>query len=135
MTTNADAGGPIAGEIMHSIAAGDGWPDYHPTVHPAISVDPKILAQYVRTFALAPNFDLAVTVENGQLIAQATGQSKVPLCAESETRFFSIVIGAEIEFFKDRQVNVTHLVLHQGGHGMKAPNNLWWKSGFERARL
>ena len=47
-----------------------------------------------------------------------------PLFAESETRFFPIVIGAEIEFFKDHQGKVTHFVLHQGGRDMKAPKNL-----------
>jgi CubicO group peptidase (beta-lactamase class C family) len=118
--TNSDNGGIISDEIMHSISAEYGWPDYHPTVRTTVSVDPKILAQYVGTFALAPNFDLVVNVENGQLITQATGQRKVPLFAASETRFFPVVIDAEIEFFKDDQGKVTYLVLHQNGHDMKA---------------
>ena len=119
--TNGDQGGALGDEIMHSIAAEYGWHDFHPTVRTAIQVDPKILAQYVGTFELQKGFDLVVAVENGQLITQATGQGKVPLYAESETMFFPIVIPAEVEFFKDDQGNVTYLVLHQGGHDMKAP--------------
>ena len=118
--TNSSNGGLIADEILRSISAEYGWPNYHPTVRAAISVDPKILAQYAGTYALTPNFNLAVTVENGQLITQANGQGKVPIFAESETKFFPTVIDAEIEFFKDDQGKVTYLVLHQNGHDMKA---------------
>jgi hypothetical protein len=118
--TNADAGGVLADEIMHSIAAEYAWPDWHPTVRAVVQVDPKVLAQYAGTFALAPNFDLVITVENNQLMAQATGQGKAPIFAKSETKFFPTVIDAEIEFFKDDQGKVTYLVLRQNGHDMKA---------------
>jgi CubicO group peptidase (beta-lactamase class C family) len=119
--TNGDVGGLLGDEVLHSIAAEYGWPDYHPTVRTAIQIDPKKLAEYVGTFELQPGFNLMVTVENGQLMTQATGQGKVPIYAESETKFFPIVIPAEIEFFKDDQGKVTYLVLHQNGHDMKAP--------------
>jgi CubicO group peptidase (beta-lactamase class C family) len=119
--TNGDGGGRLSDEVMHSIAAEYGWPDYHPTVRAAIQIDPKILAEYVGTFELHPGFNLMVTLEDGQLMTQATGQGKVPLYAESETKFFPTVIPAEIEFFKDDQGKVTYLVLHQNGHDMKAP--------------
>lgn len=118
--TNADAGGILADEIMHSIAAEYAWPDWHPAVRASVQVDPKVLAQYAGTYSLAPNFDLAITVENNQLMAQATGQGKAPIFAESETKFFPTVVDAEIEFFKDDQGKVTHLVLHQNGHDIKA---------------
>jgi hypothetical protein len=62
-----------------------------------------------------------VTVQDGKLITQATGQGKVPLYAESETKFFPTVIPAEIEFFRDDQGKVSFLVLHQNGNEMKAP--------------
>ena len=119
--TNGDNGGVLAEEILHAIAAEYGWADFKPIVRTAIAVDPKIIAQYAGTFALTPQFDLVFTVENGQLISQATGQQKIPLFAESETVFFPTVIDAKIEFFKDDQGKVTHLVLHQSGHDLKAP--------------
>jgi CubicO group peptidase (beta-lactamase class C family) len=119
--TNSDNGGQLGDEIMHSIANEYGWPDWRPTVRTAISVDPKILAKYVGTFELQPGFDLVVTLEDGKLMTQATGQGKIPIFAESETEFFPTLIPAEIEFFKDDQGKVSYLILHQGGHDMKAP--------------
>ena len=119
--TNSDNGGTLGDELMHSIAAEYNWPDWRPNVRSTVAVDPKILAQYTGTYNLAPNFDLVVTEENGQLITQATGQGKIPLYAASETKFFPIVIDAEIDFVKDDQGTVTNLILHQGGHDMKAP--------------
>jgi CubicO group peptidase (beta-lactamase class C family) len=119
--TSGDAGGLLGDEILHSIAAEYGWPDYRPTIRTAIQVDPKILEQYAGTYELQKGFDLAVTVQDGKLITQATGQGKVPLYAESETKFFPTLIPAEIEFFKDDQGKVSFLVLRQNGHDMKAP--------------
>ena len=51
-----------------------------------IAVSPKILAQYTGTYELRPGFDLVITLEGEQLVSQATGQGKLPLFAESETR-------------------------------------------------
>ncbi|MGB8536763.1 MAG: serine hydrolase [Acidobacteriaceae bacterium] len=119
--TNSDAGGELGDEVMHSIADEYGWPDYRSTIRVAVRIDPKILAQYVGTFELRKGFDLVVTLERGQLMIQATGEGKDPLYAETETKFFPTVVPAEIEFVKDVQGTVTHLVLHRNGHDIKAP--------------
>ncbi len=90
-------------------------------VRKEITVSPKILAQYVGTYELRPGFDLVFTLEGDELISQATGQGKIPLFAETETKFFSKVIDAQIEFIKDEKGAVTHLMLYQGTIEMKAP--------------
>jgi CubicO group peptidase (beta-lactamase class C family) len=84
-----------------------------------IAVPANILAQYVGSYELNPGFDLAMTLENGQLMTQATGQPKFPMFAESETTFFLKVVDAQVEFFKNDKGQVTHLVLHQGGQDIK----------------
>lgn len=84
-----------------------------------ITVAPGVLAQYVGTYELAPKVNMMITVENGQLISQVSGQGKVPLFAESETKFFPKVVDAVIDFGKDEKG--PYLVLHQGGRDMKAP--------------
>jgi hypothetical protein len=84
-----------------------------------ISVSPAILAAYAGTYELRPGFDLVVTLEGNQLITQATGQGKLPIFPESETRFFPKVIDAEIEFFRDVTGSVTSLILHQGPNAVK----------------
>jgi CubicO group peptidase (beta-lactamase class C family) len=86
-----------------------------------ISVSEEILARYVGSYALAPNFILTVTLENGQLITQATGQGPVPIFAETETKFFPKVVRATIEFQLDDTGKVTGLVLNQNGRSMPAP--------------
>ena len=89
--------------------------------HKEIAVSPAILSQYVGTYELKPGFDMVITLENGQLITQATGQPKIPIFAESETKFFPKVMDAQIEFLKDDKGAVTHLMLHQGPAEIKAP--------------
>lgn len=85
-----------------------------------IYVSPEILKQYVGTYELQPGFDLVVTLEDGQLMSQATGQGKLPMFAETETKFFLKVVDAQIEFLKDENGAVTHLMLHQGPAEIKA---------------
>jgi hypothetical protein len=86
-----------------------------PTERKEIKVSPEILKQYVGTYELIPNFSLAITLEDGQLVSQGTNQGKVPMFAESETMFFGKLVDAEIEFVKNDKGEVTHLVLHQNG--------------------
>ena len=85
-----------------------------------VTVSPKLLAEYVGTYELAPNFDLVVTLEGTQLMTQATGQEKFPVFAESDTKFFLKVVDAQVEFFRDDKGVVSYLMLHQGGQDMKA---------------
>lgn len=84
-----------------------------------VTVSPRILAQYVGTYELAPDFSIAMTLEDGHLMTQATNQPKFPVFPESETRFFLKVVDAELEFIKNDKGEVTHLVLHQGGRDMR----------------
>jgi len=92
-----------------------------PSERKEITLAPKILEQYVGTYEMAPKINMMITLHDGQLISQLSGQGKVPLFATSETKFFPKVVDAEIEFGKDGKGAVTYLVLHQGGRDMKAP--------------
>lgn len=118
--SSGDAGGEIGDELIHSIANEYNWPDLRPVVRTAVLVNPKILETYAGKYELNKDFDITVTVESGQLMTQATGQSKIPVYAETETKFFPL-FPAEMEFVKDDQGKVNALILHQGGHDMKAP--------------
>jgi CubicO group peptidase (beta-lactamase class C family) len=84
-----------------------------------IKVPAAILAKYVGTYEVMPNFDIVMTLEGGQLVTQATGQGKLPLFAESEAKFFLKVVDAEVEFFSNEKGDVTHLMLRQGGQDVK----------------
>jgi CubicO group peptidase (beta-lactamase class C family) len=80
-----------------------------------VQVDSATLQKYVGVYELAPNFLLTVTLEDGKLMTQATGQSKVQVFPESDTKFFLKVTDAQVEFIKDDAGNVTSLKLYQGG--------------------
>lgn len=118
--TNAEGGSALAEEVMRSIAAEYNWPDYHPVLRASVPVDPKILADYVGTYELAPNYNLVFAVEGGHLTLQAAGQDKLQLYASSNTRFFPMEMSAEIEFVRDDQGKVTRMILHQNGQDVPA---------------
>ena len=85
-----------------------------------VQVSTEILETYVGEYALSSTFSVTITLEEGQLHAQATGQGKIPLFAESETKFFMKVVDAQISFTKDESGEVTGAVLHQNGREMPA---------------
>jgi hypothetical protein len=84
-----------------------------------MSVDPKMLAQYAGNYEVSPTFSIAITIQGRQLMSQATGQSKIPFHAESETKFFSTVVDAEVEFFNNDKGEIGYLMLHQDGQEVK----------------
>lgn len=92
-----------------------------PSERKSINVPASVLADYAGTYRLQPGFDLVVTLEGAQLMTQATGQSKFPVFAESETKFFPKVVDAQIEFVRGKDGKVDHLILRQGGHDTEAP--------------
>lgn len=74
-----------------------------------------ILNTYAGDYEIQPGFTLTMTVENGRLMSQATGQQKVELFAESPTKFFLKVVDAQVEFIKGPDGKVSSLFLYQNG--------------------
>ncbi len=89
-----------------------------PKVRKEIAVDEKILERYVGTYELAPTFAIAVTREGNHLFAQATGQPRFEIFAETERDFFLKVVDAQITFDVDAEGRVTGMVLHQNGQNV-----------------
>jgi len=118
--TNAQGGEELAQEVMRSIATEYGWPDFQPKVVTAVTMDPKIVAEYVGTYEVGPNFDIVIALKDGHLVASATGQSEEEVIAESATKFLVPAVGAEFEFVPDAQGKVAYLVLNPGARSMKA---------------
>ena len=80
-----------------------------------VAVDAAKLEPLTGVYELAPNFTVTITREGAALFAQATGQERFPLFAESDSEFFFKVVDAQISFVKDGSGNFTSIVLHQGG--------------------
>jgi len=114
--TNARGGQRLANAIMRSIASVYDWPDFHPIVRARIAVDPAVLAMYIGVYELTPTLSIAITMENGQLMGRATHQQKFRMFPESQSKFFLKVVDAQLEFFRDANGQISHLVLHQDNH-------------------
>ena len=113
--------GSAPGDIAHKLAAvAHGETVVLASERKEVTVAPAILANYVGTYEASPTFAFVMTLEGGQLMTQATGQGKLPLFAESETKFFLKAVDAEVDFVKNDKGEVTGMVLHQGGQDIKA---------------
>ena len=111
-----------AGNVARDlIAITYGLPYQTPVARTSITVSPAVLGQYVGRYQIAPDFILTVTLEDGHLMTQATGQNKLEVFAESETKFFLKVVDAQLTFEKDASGKATYVTLHQGGQDRKAP--------------
>jgi CubicO group peptidase (beta-lactamase class C family) len=80
-----------------------------------VDVDAKVLDGYVGDYQLAPNFILTVTRDGNRMITQATGQGRIEIFPESQTKFFTKVMEASITFVVDDQGRATSIILHQNG--------------------
>jgi CubicO group peptidase (beta-lactamase class C family) len=83
-------------------------------------VDPKLYDVFAGRYQLLPTFVLTVSRDGDRLMVQGTDQSKIEFFPESETKFFSKQIGAEVTFVKDDKGEVTQLILHQGARNQQA---------------
>ena len=114
-----DAAGKVTGMVLHRRQGGDEeavkTDEAPPAKRVAVRVEPAVLASYVGEYELFPGFTIVVTQEGVKLFAQATGQPRFELFAESETKFFLDVVDAQVDFVRDPAGAVTGLVLHQGG--------------------
>ena len=84
-------------------------------VRKEIQLRTEIMEKYVGVYEIAPNFEISVTLEDGKLMTQATGQGKFEIFAESQTKFFLKVVDAQIEFMDNNTGNYDAFILYQGG--------------------
>ena len=122
--TNADQGGAVANELSRRIQRVYEWDSFAepaprgyrpPVARTEITVAESVLRNYVGEYQLTPQLSLTITLEEGRLQAQPTGQSKAPLFAEAPDKFFLRVANVQLTFTRASSGEVTGLILHQGG--------------------
>ncbi len=111
--------GANPGAIAHKVAALY-VPELQPVAKKAVNIDPKIFDSYVGQYEVTPQLVFTISREGDKFMAQVTGQPKIELFAESETKFFFKVIEAGVEFVKDPASRVTQLVFRQSGIELEA---------------
>jgi len=85
-----------------------------------ISLQPDQMQPFVGEYEIQPGFSLMVTLENGHLMTQATGQEKFEIFPESPVKFFLKVVDAQLVFQRNTDGKVDSLILYQGGAEIKA---------------
>lgn len=122
--TNADQGSAVMAELTRRIQAAYAWDavaepaprGYQPRVDPPeIRVDVEVLRAYVGEYEMSPGIMLVITLEDGRLHAQPTGQQKLVLAAESAGTFFIRGVNAQLEFIRGPDGGVVAVVIQQGG--------------------
>jgi hypothetical protein len=108
--TNSENGAELTSEIIRSVAAEYGWPDFHPRERVIVKVDPQVYDSYVGEYEIAPGLILVVTKEGDKLMSQAmprplppsaAGQPKSEMFPESETTFFVKDADAQFTFVRN----------------------------------
>jgi CubicO group peptidase (beta-lactamase class C family) len=117
LTFQKDGNGKVTGVVLHQNGRDTFGPRISSEVveRTAVPVDAKILKRYVGDYELTAAFTIAVTLENGHLMAQGTGQPKAELFPQSPTEFFYKATDAQVSFQVDGNGEVVGLVLHQRG--------------------
>ena len=85
-----------------------------PKEHKFVQVPAEKLKAYEGEYEIGPNFILKVSLVNGILQAEPTGQPKTELQPESEDTFYIAVADAQLIFEKDASGKVTGAKLIQG---------------------
>ncbi|MGH9908880.1 MAG: DUF3471 domain-containing protein, partial [Pyrinomonadaceae bacterium] len=91
-----------------------------PAERQAIALDTAVYDGYVGEYEIAPSFSITISKEGNKLMAQATGQPRIELLPESQTKFFVKEVAVQIEFVVDGTGKAKGLVLHQGGRQLPA---------------
>ncbi|MBL7739771.1 MAG: serine hydrolase [Chitinophagaceae bacterium] len=80
-----------------------------------IQLSAEVLKQYEGEYQLTPDFSITISAKEGRTYAQATGQPRFEIFAESEDLFFLKVVEAKIRFKRNEKKEVTSLILFQNG--------------------
>ncbi|MEZ4869518.1 MAG: serine hydrolase [Caldilineaceae bacterium] len=89
-----------------------------PPTAATVEIDPDLFAQYVGDYQLGPDVALTISVADGKLFAQATGEAPLELAAAAEDSFFLPGLDVQVEFTRDADGSVVGLVLQQSGQTM-----------------
>lgn len=84
-------------------------------LHLPVTLESKVLDEYVGVYELGPNVRFTVSREGNQLSGQVTGQRQIHVYPEAKDQFFIRFVEATVTFNRDAEGKVIGLVLHQNG--------------------
>lgn len=111
----ANDSGKVKSLVLHQNGANQIGTRRAATPRPIVQVGRAVLEKYEGVYAITPDFALTVSLEGDKLMVQATGQQKLELSPESETKFSCKVVDARLTFVPGEQGHAGLLILHQNG--------------------
>ena len=91
-----------------------------------VTVPVETLEKYVGAYAVTGQGQIVITLEDGQLYGQETGQQRWPLIADSQAEFHLEVMEASVEFVMGDGDVAEAMTLHLGGRsrtGQRVPGS------------
>ncbi len=122
VVTNSDSGGQLTEEIYRAVAKEYAWPDFHPTEHALLKMNPAQFPAYAGTYEIPGIGKLTVTTKSAALYIQADplGPDPIELLPDSPTQFFILSSDITFTFQKDANGAITGLILHAGPQTFQA---------------
>jgi CubicO group peptidase (beta-lactamase class C family) len=123
--TNSDLGGDLIPELLRSLSAEYGWPDYRPVEKEAVAVAASELEALAGTYQFTPADRIKITVGNGRFFAEPVfvppdGKGRCVFFPESPLSFFSTETDVTLTFNKDAKGTVTGLTWRRGKNQRQA---------------
>jgi hypothetical protein len=123
--TNSDLGGDLMSEILRSLSAEYGWPDFKPVEKEAVEVAGSELEALAGTYKFTPEDRVKITVGNGCLFADPVfvppdGKASCVFFPESARSFFSTETDVTLVFSEDSTGKVVGLTWRRGENQRKA---------------
>jgi CubicO group peptidase (beta-lactamase class C family) len=128
--TNGDRGGMVMAELSQRIQRAYEWDSmaepaprgYDPPVDLVeIELPDEVLREYVGEYRMNDQVTMVVTLEDGALFAQPTGQQRLPIFATEIDHFFLRAVRAEVVFTRGAAGEVSGITVVQGGGRQSAP--------------
>jgi len=108
---------PITRNLLNIIY---GIPFEAPPEKKSIILPEDVLNQYVGEYIVSDDIKIEVTLEDGKLKGQLTGQPKVELFAQRRDLFFVKIVDAQMEFVRGASGKVEKLIMYNGGAMVEA---------------
>ena len=86
-----------------------------PVTRTEVKLAPEVLKVYAGVYELDQNTRLTISVEDGRIFGQITGQARFEIFAESDDHFFLKTADVQLVFQKNDDGIITEVVFHQGG--------------------
>jgi CubicO group peptidase (beta-lactamase class C family) len=120
VATNGDLGWIVCDNLTRTVWREYGWPDFPGAPHVRTAFDAARAAACAGRYELKPGYTLEVSVRDGALYLQATGQPAFALQPCSADAYFAEVVDAEVAFEME-DGKATKLIFKQNGKETPAP--------------